>query len=88
MRRQHGPFWLSIGAFLLIAATQFIFWTFTYPANAATNNWTVIPDNFEGWRQQWEYSHAINALLTFLAFVLLALSILETRREAEEIRRA
>ncbi len=87
VRRQRGPFWLSIGAFLLIAATQFIFWTFTYPANAATNNWTVMPDNFEGWRQQWEYSHAINALLTFLAFVLLALSILETRREEEEAPR-
>lgn len=83
VRRQRGPLWLSIGAFLLLAATQFIFWLFTYPANAATNNWTVVPDNLEGWRQQWEYSHAINAVLTFAAFVLLALSILETRRGEE-----
>lgn len=81
VRRQRGPFWLAIGAFLLIAATQFIFWLFTYPANAATNNWTAMPDNFDGWRQQWEYSHAINAILTFAAFVLLALSVLETRRD-------
>lgn len=86
VRRQRGPFWLSIGAFLLIAATQFIFWLFTYPANAATNNWTVMPDNFEGWRQQWEYSHAINAVLTFVAFILLALSVLETRRDEEAPR--
>lgn len=83
VRRQRGPFWLSLGSFLLIVATQVIFWTFTYPANAVTSNWTVMPENFEGWRRQWEYSHAINAVLTFVAFVLLVLSVLETRRQDE-----
>lgn len=86
VRRQRGPFWLSIGSFLLIAATQLIFWLFTYPANAATNNWTVSPEGLEGWRQQWEYSHAINAVLTLVAFILLALSVLETRRDDEAPR--
>lgn len=81
--RQRGPFWLSLAAFLLIVATQIVFWTFTYPANAATNNWTVVPANFEDWRQQWEYSHAMNAILTLVAFILLVLSVLETRREDE-----
>ena len=83
VRRQRGPFWLSLGAFLLIVLTQVLFWAFTYPANAVTSNWTVIPENFEGWRQQWEYSHAINAVLTFIAFVLLALSVIESRREED-----
>ncbi|MCL4764744.1 MAG: DUF1772 domain-containing protein [Hyphomicrobiaceae bacterium] len=83
MRRQRGPFWLSLGAFLLLAATQFVFWIYTYPANAATSNWTVLPADFEGWRRQWESSHAVNAVLTLAAFILLALAILETRRDDE-----
>lgn len=83
VRRQRVAFWLSLGAFLLIVVTQVIFWTYTYPANAVTSNWTVVPENFEGWRQQWEYSHAVNAVLTLAAFVLLALSILETKRDEE-----
>lgn len=83
LRRQRGPFWLSLWAFLLIVATQVIFWVFTYPANAITANWTVIPANFEGWRQQWEYSHAVSAILMLLAFILLALSVFESRREEE-----
>ncbi len=86
MRRQRGPFWLAIASFLFLAATQFVFWIFTYPANAATNNWTVMPENFEFWRQQWEYSHAISALLTLVAFVLLALAVLESRLDAETSR--
>jgi len=83
LRRQRGPFWLSLCAFLLIVATQVIFWVFTYPANAVTSNWTVIPEGFEGWRQQWEYSHAANAVLMLVAFILLVLSVLESRREEE-----
>lgn len=86
VRRQRGPFWLSIGAFLMIAGTQVIFWMFTYPANAASNNWTVMPESFDAWRNQWEYSHAINAILTIVAFILLALSVLETRRDEEAPR--
>lgn len=83
VRRHRGPFWLSLGSFLLIVATQVVFWVFTYPANAATNNWTVTPDNFENWRQQWEYSHAVNACLTLIAFILLAMSVLESRQGDE-----
>lgn len=83
MRRQRAPFWLSLVAFLLLAATQFIFWIYTYPANVVTRDWTVMPDNFEGWRQQWEYSHAVNAVLTLLAFILLAISVIESRPEDE-----
>jgi hypothetical protein len=35
-----------------------VFWAFTYPANVATNNWTVVPDTWASLRRQWEYSHA------------------------------
>lgn len=79
VRDQRTPFLLSLVAFLCIVATQVIFWTYTYPANAVTNNWTAAPADLETIRRQWEYSHAVNAILTFIAFCALAISILESR---------
>jgi len=31
--------------------------------NVASNNWTVTPADFEAARRQWEYSHAVSAVL-------------------------
>jgi hypothetical protein len=49
--------------------------------NVASNNWTVTPENFEAARRQWEYSHAVNAVVTSVAFVAITLSVLVDRRE-------
>ena len=75
-------FLLSLTALLCLGATQVIFWTFTYPMNAATNNWTVIPQDFEAARLQWEYSHAVNAVLTFVALVTITLSAFTYTRDS------
>src|SRR5262249_28915096 len=57
IRGDRAAFFLSLVAFLCLAATQGIFWTFTYPMNVASNHWTVTPADFEAARRQWEYSH-------------------------------
>jgi hypothetical protein len=75
---------MSLSAALCLAATQVIFWMFTYPINVATDNWTVLPEAFEAARRQWEYSHAVNAVLTFVAFVSVILSVLSHERDASE----
>ena len=67
LRDQRRPFWLALVAFIIIAGTLVIFFTWTYPANQATSNWTVVPANWRELRAQWEYSHAVNAILTFVA---------------------
>jgi hypothetical protein len=67
---------LTLVAFLCIAGAQVVFWTYTYPANQATNNWTVLPANWLTLRTQWEYSHATGAGLNFIAFITLILSVL------------
>jgi len=72
---------LSLTAVLCLAATQMIFWAFTYPMNVASNNWMVTPENFEAARRQWEYSHAVNAVITFVAFVAITLSVLVDKRK-------
>lgn len=74
-------FRLSLGAFACLALTQTIFWAFTYPMNAASANWTMMPADFETARRQWEYSHAINALLTFAAFVAISRSAVGGSRD-------
>ncbi len=54
-------------AMLLMLATLAIFFAWTFPANQATENWTVMTDDWEALRAHWEYAHAANAVLTFLA---------------------
>jgi ABC-type amino acid transport system permease subunit len=58
----------AIVAFLCIAATQVVFWVFTFPVNRATENWTQAPAHWEALRRKWEYSHASSAALNLLAF--------------------
>jgi hypothetical protein len=73
-------FALAVLGCLCMAATLAVFFTWTYPANVATQNWTVVPDNWQQLRHQWEYAHAAAALLNFAAFCLLALAALLPRR--------
>jgi hypothetical protein len=76
--RSGEPYWLTVMAFLCIAGTQAVFWLFTFPANRATDNWTVLPEGWEAIRLQWEYSHAASAILNFIALVAMLFSIIRT----------
>jgi hypothetical protein len=58
-------------AFLCILATLIVFWVFTRPANRATRNWTVLPDDWMQLRTRWEYSHAASAVLNLIALFAL-----------------
>lgn len=80
LRGQGVHFALALAAFLLVAATLAIFFIWTFPANQATQNWTVVPENWQALRLQWEYAHATNAVLTFLALCALVLELLVPRR--------
>jgi hypothetical protein len=74
-------FYLTLAATACIALSLLLFFIFTYPANQATQNWTILPDNWESLRQQWEYSPAAGAGLYFLALSALTLSLLLDRPE-------
>ena len=47
LRREAVRFWLALAACGSIAATLAIFFTWTFPANQATSNWTVVPANWQ-----------------------------------------
>src|SRR5262245_284000 len=76
LRHRRACFRLALLAFLCMAATVVIFFAFTYPANQATNNWTTVPADWTVLRTQWEYSHAVNAVITFLALCFVMGSVL------------
>jgi hypothetical protein len=63
-------------AFLCVAATQVVFWAFTFPVNRTTKNWTEVPSHWEALRRKWEYSHAASAVLNLIAFGAAVLAVL------------
>ena len=56
-----------------------VFFSWTYPANQATDNWTVVTPNWQALRTQWELSHAASAVLTFIALCCATLSLAVSR---------
>jgi hypothetical protein len=66
-RSQKMPVLFAATATVLLGVTLAVFFTWTFPVNQVTDNWTVAPDDWQALRAKWEYSHATNAGLTFLA---------------------
>jgi hypothetical protein len=79
LRGRGAPFAFALFAGFCIGLSLVVFFIWTYPANQATSNWTVVPDNWRELRTRWEYAHAVNAVLTFLALCAVTLSLLQTR---------
>jgi hypothetical protein len=66
----------AVAAAGLIVLNLVIFLIWTQPVNRITQNWTVQRDDWQNLRNRWEYSHAVNAGVTFLAFCAAALAAL------------
>jgi hypothetical protein len=80
MLRGHGPaFRLAAAGTALMATVYAIYFVWTEPANKATANWTIVPVNWESLRTQWEYSHAVNAGLIFLALCCVTIAAVARR---------
>lgn len=63
-------------ALLLCLAAQAVFWIWTFPANQATQNWTLMPPDWQGLRAQWEYSHLAGAACQLAAMAALVVAVL------------
>jgi Domain of unknown function (DUF1772) len=79
LRGTGAPFTLALIALLLLIGELVAFWGFIFPVNQATQNWTMLPDNWEALRTRWEYAHAVRAILYVLALGALAMSVLDWR---------
>lgn len=75
-RRAAAARW-AFAAASLVALGLAVFFAWTRPANLATEDWTRAPTDWEALRSRWEYSHAANAGLLFLALCAAVLSVLD-----------
>jgi hypothetical protein len=73
----------AIVAPVAMLATLAIFFVRAFPTNQATSNWTVVPGDWRDLRAQWEYWHAVNAVLTLLSFCAVALSTVLARERRD-----
>jgi hypothetical protein len=81
LRRQHPAFSFAVVAVLCFVVFFVIFFTWTFPANQATANWTTMPDDWSGLRQEWEYSHAVNAAVMLIALCSVTLAVITAHQE-------
>lgn len=81
VRKKPTIFALTVTALLCLAASLAIFFTFTYPANQQTANWTFLPADWEELRDRWEYSHAVNAVLYLVALSALVWSLIAPQEQ-------
>lgn len=79
LRHDRYRFALAVFAAAMLVAFFAIFFTWTFPANQATANWTRIPDDWEQLRRAWEVSHAVNAVVLFLALCAVVAAAVDLR---------
>jgi hypothetical protein len=80
--REYYVFRPVLAALLLMLAAQAVFWLFTFPANAATADWTQVTPDWDDLRSQWEWSHAAGALCQLLALCSLLMALFARVRAA------
>lgn len=59
-----------------LVGAQAVFWMYTAPANGATGQWTIEPENWEQLRAWWEYSHLVGAVLQLVTMTALVVAVL------------
>lgn len=73
----------ALASAVLICLTLVIFFIWVFPGNQATENWTSIPSNWVELRRNWEYGHAANAVITFIALLATGRAIIGGRAKAD-----
>lgn len=81
--RKRGPgiFYLTLAGAICLGLALVIWLLVVAPVNAELARWLVnpIPPDFDGWRSQWEYGHAVSAVIKIIGFSsLLASVVFET----------
>jgi uncharacterized membrane protein len=78
LRKRSSTFYWTLGG-VIFFVLAFVSWImFVAPMNAEFAKWltTPIPVDWRQYRNQWEYAHAINALIKIIGLSLLVISVL------------
>jgi hypothetical protein len=81
LRRQRLAFSFAVAAALCFVVSLAIFFTWTFPTNQATANWTTLPDDWSRLRQEWEFSHAVNAVVMLIALCSVTLTVITAHQD-------
>jgi hypothetical protein len=78
VRRRGASFYWTLGGTVLLVLALVSWIVFVAPMNAEFAKWLTnpVPQNWTRYRNQWEYAHAINAVIKIIGFSLLLLSVL------------
>ena len=78
LRWRGTAFYLALAGALLLALAFLLWVAFVAPVNAELAKWTAVsfPADWARYRDQWEYTHAVNALIKIIALSLLVLSVI------------
>jgi hypothetical protein len=75
-REHNRVMWPIRGAFIAQFFIIILYVAFTIPINITTFHWTFFPDSNWSWlRMQWEYAHALSAIIGGISFVLLLMDL-------------
>jgi hypothetical protein len=80
-RRKRRTRNLLIAASSLFFISIVVFFIFIAPVDKATENWSVLPADWETLRNQWEYSYAGRALLNLGGFCFLVFGVLKKKSQ-------
>jgi hypothetical protein len=84
-RNRNRNLWAIRGAFVMQFLMLALYFTFTLPINITTFHWTFFPDTNWGWlRTQWEYAHAVSAIIGTISFVLVLLDLISAKWSPSE----
>ena len=76
-REHNRVVWPIRGAFIAQLLIIILYVTFTLPINITTFHWTFFPDNNWAWlRIEWEYAHALSAIIGGISFILVFLDLI------------
>jgi hypothetical protein len=78
VRRRGSTFYWTLGGAILLVLALVSWITFVAPMNAEFAKWLTspIPIDWMRYRNQWEYAHAVNALIKMIGLSLLVISVL------------
>ena len=80
LRGDRPAFYMAAAGCALMAATLAVFFAFTYHSPICVAELDCVAGHWVELRRQWEYSHAVNAGLNFLAFCFVAGATVASRR--------
>ena len=88
-RRRPTFQWTLFGTVCLLAAHA-AWWMFIVPANVEIAKWTpdTVPAGWTWWRNRWEYTHTVRAILDILGLSAFVLSVLVETPSRRSRRRA